>query len=124
MDAVHAKGSYIYLQLWALGRAARPELFHKEFPEYPYVSASPIPLSTQPNDIPRELTQEGTQHTSLSHIVRYRCVRDQCGLILCLSDMDEEIQSSEDLEVELSSTLMLTRILSSCGSVRFADAHM
>ena len=29
VDAVHAKGSYIYLQIWALGRAARPALLHK-----------------------------------------------------------------------------------------------
>ncbi|KAI0693777.1 NADH:flavin oxidoreductase/NADH oxidase [Cerioporus squamosus] len=57
-DAVHAKGSYIYLQLWALGRAARPKVFHAEFPDYPYVSASDIPLSTSPNDIPRPLTKD------------------------------------------------------------------
>ncbi|RPD54771.1 NADH:flavin oxidoreductase/NADH oxidase [Lentinus tigrinus ALCF2SS1-7] len=57
-DAVHAKGSYIYLQLWALGRAARPEHFHKEFPDYPYVSASPIAPKERPNDVPRELTKD------------------------------------------------------------------
>ncbi|RPD75318.1 NADH:flavin oxidoreductase/NADH oxidase [Lentinus tigrinus ALCF2SS1-7] len=57
-DAVHAKGSYIYLQLWALGRTARPELFHEEFPDYPYVSASDIPLSSSPTEIPRALTKE------------------------------------------------------------------
>ncbi|KAH9940723.1 NADH:flavin oxidoreductase/NADH oxidase [Epithele typhae] len=37
VDAVHAKGSFIYLQLWALG-------------------PSPIPLSEHPDDIPRALT--------------------------------------------------------------------
>ncbi|KAI0779323.1 NADH:flavin oxidoreductase/NADH oxidase [Fomes fomentarius] len=57
-DAVHAKGSYIYLQLWALGRAARPEHLHKEYPDAPYVAASPIALSTSPEDVPRELTKE------------------------------------------------------------------
>ncbi|KAI0355742.1 NADH:flavin oxidoreductase/NADH oxidase [Trametes cingulata] len=57
-DAVHAKGSFIYLQLWALGRAARPAALHQEDPNYPYVSSSPIPLSTSPNDIPRELTKD------------------------------------------------------------------
>ena len=60
VDAVHAKGSYIYLQLWALGRAARPAMLHKEFPDYPYVSSSPIALSAHPEDVPRELTQDGT----------------------------------------------------------------
>ncbi|RDX42072.1 NADH:flavin oxidoreductase/NADH oxidase [Lentinus brumalis] len=59
-EAVHAKGSYIYLQLWALGRAARPKVFHAEFPDYPYVSASDIPLSTSPTEIPRPLTKDGT----------------------------------------------------------------
>ncbi|KAI0676096.1 NADH:flavin oxidoreductase/NADH oxidase [Trametes maxima] len=49
-DAVHAKGSSIFIQLWALGRAARPELLHQENPDYPYVSASPIALSTSPSD--------------------------------------------------------------------------
>ncbi|KAH9912479.1 uncharacterized protein BXZ73DRAFT_107428 [Epithele typhae] len=44
VDAVHAKGSHIYLQPWALGRAARPELFNKEFPNCPYVAPSPIAL--------------------------------------------------------------------------------
>ncbi|KAI0630096.1 NADH:flavin oxidoreductase/NADH oxidase [Trametes polyzona] len=58
VDAVHAKGSFIYLQLWALGRAARPAMLHKENPDYPYVSASPIALSSSPEDVPRELTKE------------------------------------------------------------------
>ncbi|KAH9939776.1 NADH:flavin oxidoreductase/NADH oxidase [Epithele typhae] len=55
-DAVHKNGSFIYLQLWALGRAARPALFNKEFPDYPFVSASDIPLKDQPGYTPRPLT--------------------------------------------------------------------
>ncbi|KAJ6513595.1 FMN-linked oxidoreductase [Mycena vitilis] len=43
-DAVHAKGSFIYLQLWALGRAARPGDLKAEDPSLPFVSASDIPL--------------------------------------------------------------------------------
>ncbi|KAI0820031.1 NADH:flavin oxidoreductase/NADH oxidase [Trametes gibbosa] len=57
-DAVHANGSYIFLQLWALGRAARPALLHQEDPSYPYVSASPIALSTSPDDVPHALTKD------------------------------------------------------------------
>ena len=34
-DAVHAKGSYIYLQLWALGRVANPDVL-KSMPGGPY----------------------------------------------------------------------------------------
>ncbi|KAH9942513.1 NADH:flavin oxidoreductase/NADH oxidase [Epithele typhae] len=58
VDAVHAKGCFLVCQLWALGRAARPALFHKEFPDYPYVSASDIPLEARPNDVPKPLTKE------------------------------------------------------------------
>ena len=44
-DAVHANGSYIYLQLWALGRAASYAQLQKEDPSLPYVSASDILLN-------------------------------------------------------------------------------
>ncbi|RPD60828.1 NADH:flavin oxidoreductase/NADH oxidase [Lentinus tigrinus ALCF2SS1-6] len=57
-DAVHAVGSYIYMQLWALGRVARPAALEQESPDYPYLSAFPIALSTIPNDVPRELTKD------------------------------------------------------------------
>ncbi|KAI0640742.1 NADH:flavin oxidoreductase/NADH oxidase [Trametes meyenii] len=57
-DAVHAEGSYIFLQLWALGRTARLAMLHQENPDYPHVSASPIALSTSPEDVPRELTKD------------------------------------------------------------------
>lgn len=58
-DAVHANKSFIYCQLWALGRAARPAALHQESPDYPYISASPIGLSTSPDDVPRALTLDG-----------------------------------------------------------------
>ncbi|KAH8593686.1 NADPH dehydrogenase [Bisporella sp. PMI_857] len=44
-EAVHAKGSFIFLQLWALGRAADPAQLKKEFGEgAKVVSASNIPF--------------------------------------------------------------------------------
>ncbi|KAI0702828.1 NADH:flavin oxidoreductase/NADH oxidase [Cerioporus squamosus] len=55
-DAVHEKHSYIYMQIWALGRAAVPAALKAENPDYPYVAPSAIPLSTRPEDVPRELT--------------------------------------------------------------------
>ncbi|KAK1228095.1 hypothetical protein PQX77_008866 [Marasmius sp. AFHP31] len=60
VDAVHAKGSYIYMQLWALGRAANPHQLTSEDPSYPYVSASDVPLSDRKKDdpAPRPLTVE------------------------------------------------------------------
>ncbi|KAJ6581839.1 NADH:flavin oxidoreductase/NADH oxidase [Mycena capillaripes] len=54
---VHAKGSYIYLQLWALGRAAKePILAEEGFPDG-YVSASDVPISGRKP--PRPLTFDG-----------------------------------------------------------------
>ncbi|KAJ7097540.1 hypothetical protein C8R44DRAFT_811591 [Mycena epipterygia] len=57
-NAVHAKGSFIYLQLWALGRAARPVQLKAEDSSLPFVSASDIPLRERPaSDMaPRPLT--------------------------------------------------------------------
>ncbi|KAF8259513.1 putative NADPH2 dehydrogenase chain OYE2 [Lactarius quietus] len=62
-DAVHANGSYIFLQLWALGRAAESAVL-KEQGGFDVVAPSPIPLRVPngtPSDdgelvIPRELT--------------------------------------------------------------------
>jgi len=57
--AVHAKGSFIYLQLWALGRTASAETLKAEG-GYDLVSASDIPMSsegeTKDSDRPRALT--------------------------------------------------------------------
>ena len=47
-DAVHAKGSFIYLQLWALGRTASIEELKKEDPSFEYVSAGDVPLPRTP----------------------------------------------------------------------------
>ncbi len=63
-DAVHERGSYLYMQIWALGRAAIPAVLKAENPDYPYVSASAIPLSSRPEDVPRALTIPG-EHTGL-----------------------------------------------------------
>ncbi|KAI3620894.1 flavin oxidoreductase nadh oxidase [Moniliophthora roreri] len=56
-DSVHSKGSFIYLQLWALGRAAQPSQLHSEDPSYPYISASDVPLKSRTHEAPRPLTK-------------------------------------------------------------------
>jgi NADPH2 dehydrogenase len=43
-DAVHARGSFMYSQLWALGRTASVEQLKKEDPSFEYVSAGDVPL--------------------------------------------------------------------------------
>lgn len=56
-ETVHSKGSFIYLQLWAIGRAADPSVLKKEGP-YDVVSSSAIPLpsaANQPAATPRPL---------------------------------------------------------------------
>ncbi|GCB25555.1 chanoclavine-I aldehyde reductase [Aspergillus awamori] len=53
-DAVHAKGSYIYLQLWALGRAADAEALNAQ--GHALVSSSATPLSSD-SPTPKELTE-------------------------------------------------------------------
>jgi NADPH2 dehydrogenase len=54
--AVHEKGSYIFLQLWALGRAADPKAL-KELGGYEVVSSSPTP-EKETSPVPHELSVE------------------------------------------------------------------
>ena len=56
-QAVHSKKSFIFMQIWATGRAAIADVLQaSEDPSLPYVSASSIPLSDRPNPPPRPLT--------------------------------------------------------------------
>ncbi|KAJ3976319.1 hypothetical protein EV361DRAFT_326585 [Lentinula raphanica] len=57
VDAVHATGSYIFLQLWAIGRPAIPGKSDVE-PNFPYdhISASNIPMTPDDLQKPRPLT--------------------------------------------------------------------
>ncbi|TCD64956.1 hypothetical protein EIP91_003414 [Steccherinum ochraceum] len=52
-DAVHAKGSFIYAQLWALGRQAIPEVVAKE--GFEYIGAGDVPIEGK-GASPRPLT--------------------------------------------------------------------
>ncbi|ETS77334.1 hypothetical protein PFICI_11208 [Pestalotiopsis fici W106-1] len=54
-DAVHAKGSFMYLQLWALGRVADPNNAAKEGIEIKAPSAIP---QAEGATVPQELTQD------------------------------------------------------------------
>ena len=56
-DAVHKKGSYIFCQLWALGRAAHPEVVREEAGEKWFVSSSAVPLQAG-TEAPRPLEEE------------------------------------------------------------------
>ncbi|KAJ7620228.1 hypothetical protein FB45DRAFT_754645 [Roridomyces roridus] len=54
-DSVHDAGSYIFLQVWAMGRAADPNGLRMEDPSLPYVSASNVNLG-RIQEAPRPLT--------------------------------------------------------------------
>ncbi|KAJ7493889.1 hypothetical protein FB451DRAFT_1122392 [Mycena latifolia] len=54
-ESVHAKGSFIFMQLWALGRTADRAQLIAEDPTFPHVSASAVPLTEQSTP-PRPLT--------------------------------------------------------------------
>ncbi|KAJ4258515.1 Chanoclavine-I aldehyde reductase fgaOx3 [Fusarium falciforme] len=59
-NAVHAKGSYIFLQLWALGRAANPQFLEKG--GHQLVSSSDVPMKSAFSDdmhYPTPLTEDG-----------------------------------------------------------------
>lgn len=53
-DGVHAKGSYIYCQLWAVGRAANPDFLKSEGQKV--VSSSALPMDSN-SAMPEELSE-------------------------------------------------------------------
>lgn len=57
---VHEKGSYIYLQLWHLGRAAYPDVLKQNGCDF--VSSSPTPMSAD-SPTPRAMTEEEIHST-------------------------------------------------------------
>ncbi|KAN0084428.1 hypothetical protein V8E55_007932 [Tylopilus felleus] len=60
-DAVHAKGSYIFLQLWAPGRATDAGLLEKQDSPSPYVSTSSVVMTGQSKS-PHPLTEEEVKY--------------------------------------------------------------
>lgn len=52
-DAVHAQGSFIYLQILSLGRIGVPAILKSK--GHDYVAPSAIPVSPE-SEVPRELT--------------------------------------------------------------------
>ncbi|KAG0697551.1 NADH:flavin oxidoreductase/NADH oxidase [Suillus ampliporus] len=70
-DAVHEKGSFIFCQLWALGRAACPEVLAKECGTS-LVSSSPIPLSSRPTPVPHALTEPEIKSYITSYVTAAR----------------------------------------------------
>ncbi|KAJ7269570.1 NADH:flavin oxidoreductase/NADH oxidase [Mycena rebaudengoi] len=56
VESVHSKGSYIYLQLVALGRSAIPAVLRAQDPAFSFVSASNIPIIDGSEEKPRPLT--------------------------------------------------------------------
>lgn len=57
VEAVHAKGAFIYLQLWHLGRAASPDVLAKEIGG-PFDVVGPSAVGFEGGATPRVLTLE------------------------------------------------------------------
>ena len=56
-DSVHKKGSYIYVQLWAIGPSAEPEVLEAENPGQNVVPVAPSPVQVRgAKVVPRALT--------------------------------------------------------------------
>jgi NADPH2 dehydrogenase len=64
-DAVHAKGSFIFVQLWALGRVAKADVLEKT--GHQVVSSSPLPLG--PNQPPPHALSESEIQQYISDYV-------------------------------------------------------
>ncbi|PBK87111.1 FMN-linked oxidoreductase [Armillaria gallica] len=57
VDGVHAQGSYIYMQIGAVGRQALPDVLKSRDPTFPHIGASALPpMPGAP--IPRAITKE------------------------------------------------------------------
>ncbi|KAI0314930.1 NADH:flavin oxidoreductase/NADH oxidase [Amylostereum chailletii] len=57
VDTVHAKGSFIYCQLWTVGRLSDPDILASIDPSFPYLSAGDIPYQGY-NKAPRPMTRD------------------------------------------------------------------
>lgn len=55
MDGVHAKGGYIFMQIWFEGRPAHPAVLKAEDPSYEVVAPSPFYIPDT-DHTPREVT--------------------------------------------------------------------
>ncbi|KAK3390641.1 hypothetical protein B0H63DRAFT_466202 [Podospora didyma] len=65
-DAVHARGSYIYCQLWHLGRAAKKSVADSE--GFKVVSSSAVPLSEEGSAVPEALTVDEIRQTVQDYV--------------------------------------------------------
>ncbi|KAH7028927.1 uncharacterized protein B0I36DRAFT_244839 [Microdochium trichocladiopsis] len=70
-DAVHAKGSYIWCQLWVLGRASRLDPAVQEKLGVKLLGASPIAISPD-HRIPEEMSEEDIRQSIEDHRVAAR----------------------------------------------------
>ena len=57
-DAVHEKGSYMFLQLWNIGRAAVPQAMAEGAGKDGVVSSSAVGLEEEGKAVPRALTED------------------------------------------------------------------
>ncbi|KAJ1337251.1 chanoclavine-I aldehyde reductase [Microdochium nivale] len=70
-DAVHAKGSFIWCQLWVLGRASRLDPARRKELGVKHIGPSAVPVSPN-HPIPEEMSEEDIQATIEDHRIAAR----------------------------------------------------
>ncbi|KAF1999656.1 FMN-linked oxidoreductase [Amniculicola lignicola CBS 123094] len=65
VEAVHRKGSFIFAQLWALGRVAVPSIAEKN--GFPVISSSPVSLG-EGYSTPKEMTEEDIKRATGQYV--------------------------------------------------------
>ncbi|KAI7968048.1 hypothetical protein EIK77_007803 [Talaromyces pinophilus] len=79
-DAVHEKGSYIYAQLWALGRTADPVAMRAQpgGEKFELVSSSAVPLA-EGSETPRALTEDEIQQYIKDYVTAAKNAVERAG---------------------------------------------
>lgn len=65
-DRVHSKGGYIFVQLWALGRAADAKFLHER--GHTFKAPSAIPMDEKATEIPLELSKEDIERYIAAYV--------------------------------------------------------
>lgn len=78
VDAVHAKGSFIYCQIWTVGRRSVPEILEKVDPSYPYLSAGDLPVEGR-SRAPRAMTKDEIKNYVQYYATAARAAVEEAG---------------------------------------------
>ncbi|VDB90637.1 unnamed protein product [Peniophora sp. CBMAI 1063] len=78
VDGVHARQSFVFIQLWAIGREADPDILAALDSSFPYISASGIPIDST-RRLPRAITHEEMKEYVRLHAEAAKAAVDEAG---------------------------------------------